>query len=43
MGRGPLWAGGPYGPLHRQCVQKRVAVSAQTNDEKLQHGDGKPN
>ena len=41
LGRGPLWAGGPYEPLHRQCVQKRVAVSAQTNDEKLEHDDGK--
>ena len=27
----------------RQCVQKRVAVSAQTNEEKLEHGDAKPN
>ena len=27
----------------RQCEQKRVAVSAQTNEEKLEHGDAKPN
>ena len=27
----------------RQCVQKRVAVSSQTNEEKLEHGEAKPN
>ena len=27
----------------RQCVQKRVAVSAQTNEGKLEHGNAKPN